>query len=87
MGNLFLIGEDESVYYWDEQQGDRDVLWGRLVDVSNGRPKGDPFVAYRFHGPARLVDRHFQSHEIRNGAAVVTMLTQTSNIWLQKLPD
>jgi Tol biopolymer transport system component len=84
---IFLASDREDIAYWEGRYQNAEVLWGRKIDPSTGAPRGGPFTAYHFSGPARPAVWVLQGETLRNDSVVLTMVEAKSNIWLQKLPE
>jgi len=80
-----FISDDETAVYWAVRQNEGDVLWGRKVDQLTGEPSGEPFVVHRFNRRLRFSEINSQAASLRKGNLVITLRSETSNIWLQKL--
>jgi hypothetical protein len=84
---LMLINDQETALYWHERSDGKEVLRAVRINPSTGLMLGAPVIAYRFPPRLRVADGVYQSRYLRNGNAVITMQSESSNVWLQALPQ
>jgi hypothetical protein len=82
-----LINDQETALYWHERSDGKEVLRAARINPATGLMLGEPVIVYRFPPRLRVADGVYQSRYFRNGHAVITMQSETSNVWLQALPQ
>ena len=86
-GKSITLGVDDALARVNVVSDTANLMLFDGRDPKTGSPIGKPFVAYRFSIRADVAPYFQQSEHFRNGVAVITMRSTTSNMWLQSLPD